>query len=417
VSAGTLIVGASQAGLQVAATMRELGVDTPIRLVGSESRLPYQRPPLSKAFLLGDSSPDTLAFRNLAFFSEREIDLSLSTSICEITFAGGRGLARSSRGEEIPFENLALTTGAAPRRLRVPGADLAGVLYLRDVEDSLALRQAYSLAADVVIVGGGFIGLEAAAVSRQNGMRVTVVEAESGLLPRVAAPVMAEFYQHAHERRGVTFRLGAAIAGILGTGGRVSGVALSDGSILQADLLLVAIGVEPRTELAEQLGAACAGGIVVDRFAQTSIENVVAAGDCAVGPSPTGTGEMIRLESVQNAVDQAKVAGATLARLEHPYTAVPWFWSDQGDIKLHMAGLSAGYDHYVVRGDPETEKFSVLYYRDGKFLAISCVNRAADYLAARGALERGQHLPPGGVADESVPLRQLLADSPAVQPG
>ena len=413
---GTLIVGASQAGLQVAVTMRELGVDTPIRLVGTESHLPYQRPPLSKAFLLGNTSPDLLTLRNLAFFSERGIDLSLSTAIREIRLVGGRGLARSSQGEEIPFDNLALTTGAAPRQLRVPGTDLAGVCYLRDVEDALTLRQAYLRATDVVIVGGGFIGLEAAAVSQQHGMRVTVVEAASSLLSRVAAPVMAEFYQQAHERRGVRFRLGAEVAEIRGTGSKVGWVELSDGSIVKADLVLVAIGVEPRTELAEQLGAACAGGIVVDRLAQTSVANVVAAGDCAVGPNPMGTSEMVRLESVQNAVDQAKAAGATLARLEHPYTAVPWFWSDQGDIKLHMAGLSAGYDDYVVRGDPETEKFSVLYYRDGRFMAISCVNRAPDYIAARGALTRGQHVPPDRVADASIPLGQLLVDSPPSRP-
>lgn len=406
----TLIVGASQAGLQVAVTMRELGVNGPIRLVGAETHLPYQRPPLSKSFLFGDSSQDALALRTPAFLAEQGIDLSLSTPITQVTMADGVGMACSADGQEFTFGNLALTTGAAPRRLEVPGTHLRGVLYLRDIEDALALRDAFSWAERVVVVGGGFIGLEAAAVSRQLSKDVTVVEAAPSLLSRVAAPVMAKFYQRAHEQRGVRVRLDTGVMAIEGAD-RVMSVVLSDGSSLATDLVIVGIGAVPRTELAEQLGASCAGGIVVDEYARTSVPNVVAAGDCAVGPDPMGTGELIRLESVQNAVDQAKVAAATLACREQPYTAVPWFWSDQGDLKLHMAGLSAGFDYYVIRGDPETEKFSILYYRDRRFIAISSVNRAPDYIAARGALMRGQHLPPDLAADASIPLKQLVVST------
>jgi 3-phenylpropionate/trans-cinnamate dioxygenase ferredoxin reductase component len=406
----TLIVGASQAGLQVAVTMRELGVDGPIRLVGAETHLPYQRPPLSKSFLFGDGGQAALALRTPAFFDQQGIDLSLSTPITRVTMADGVGTACSADGQEFTFSNLALTTGAAPRRLEVPGADLHGVLYLRDLEDALALRDAFSWAKRVVVVGGGFIGLEAAAVSRQLNKDVTVVEATPRLLSRVAAPVMAQFYQRAHERRGVHVRLDTGIVAIEGAG-RVTSVELSDGSSLDTDLVLVGIGAVPRTELAEQLGALCAGGIVVDEYARTSVPNVVAAGDCAVGPDPMGTGELIRLESVQNAVDQAKVAAATLAHCEQPYTSVPWFWSDQGDLKLHMAGLHAGFDYYVIRGDPDTEKFSILYYRDSRFIAISSVNRAPDYIAARGALMRGQYVPPDLAVDASIPLKQVVASA------
>ena len=411
--AGTLIVGASQAGLQLAVSLRELGDTAPITLVGEEAHPPYQRPPLSKEFLAGTAEPDSLAFRTPAFYAGADLELVCGERVTSLALGGrgstpGAGVATTDTGRQLPFERLALTVGASPRRLAVPGADLAGVCYLRGLDDAVELRARLAAATRLVVVGGGFIGLEAAAVARGQGKAVTVVEAAERLIPRAVAPVVSEFYRQAHERRGTTVLLSAAVAGFAGDDGRVSAVLLADGTQLPADLVVVGVGVVPRTELAEQIGLACDGGIVVDAHARTSVPGVVAAGDCTVLPHPlTGVGR-VRLESVQNAVDQAKVAAATLSgRLEHT-TYVPWFWSYQGDLKLQIAGLAAGFDDYVVRGEPDTERFSVLYYRDSQLLAVDAVNNPADYLVVRKALTQGATIPRDRAADTSTPLKTLV---------
>jgi 3-phenylpropionate/trans-cinnamate dioxygenase ferredoxin reductase component len=408
-SAGTLIIGASQAGLQLAVTLRELGYDAPVRLVGDEAVGPYQRPPLSKAFLAGDADADSLQLRNAGFYAERKIELICGTRIGRVSMSAGGGTASAGDGREFTFTSLALTTGAEPRRLPVPGADLGRVLYLRDLGDAAALRSLLPTASDIVVIGGGFIGLEAAAVARSYVPRVTVVEALDTLMSRVTAPVIGEFFLHAHGRRGTRFRLGSGVVRLHGTAGDVSGVELADGSVVPADLVLVGIGVIPRTELAEQLGATCRNGIVVNRHARTTVPGVVAAGDCAVGPDPLGaSGGLVRLESVQNAVDQAKAAAASIVGQPQPYQSVPWFWSDQADLKLHMAGLSRPTDEVVLRGDPDAEKFSVLYYRDGRFVAIHSVNRPLDYMAARTALGQRADIPAQLAADPGVPLKSIV---------
>lgn len=413
-SAGTLIAGASQAGLQLAVTLRELGYDAPVRLVGVEAVGPYQRPPLSKAFLAGAADADSLQFRNASFYAERKIELICGTRIERVSMSAKGGTAWSEGGREFTFTSLALTTGAEPRRLPVPGANLGRVLYLRDLDDAAALRSLLTTASNIVVIGGGFIGLEAAAVARSYVSRVTVVEALDRLMARVTDPVIGEFFLRAHGRRGTEFRLGSEVVRLHGTADGVSGVELADGSVIPADLVLVGIGVVPRTELAEQLGARCRDGIVVDRHARTTVPGVVAAGDCTMGPDPLGiSGELVRLESVQNAVDQAKIAAASIAGQLQPYQAVPWFWSDQADLKLHMAGLSRPDDEIVLRGDPDAEKFSVLYYRDGRFVAIHSVNRPADYMAARAALGRGADIPAERAADPGVPLKSIVVAASA----
>ena len=414
---GVLVVGANQAGVQVAVSLRERGYDGPVTLVGAEPHLPYQRPPLSKAFLAGSADLGSLAFRTAAFYEDQGITVLTGVRVGQLALSAdgppGSGTATTDTGRELPFDRVALTVGARPRRLRIPGAELDGVCYLRNAEDALRLRSALGPAQTVVVVGGGFIGLEAAAVARSRGKTVTVVEAADRLVPRAVAPVVSDFYRAAHERRGTAVRLSASVTALEeGPGGRVGAVVLADGTRLPADLVLVGIGVVPRTELAEQIGASCDGGIVVDRYARTSVAAVVAAGDCTVFPHPLTDEGRIRLESVQNAVSQSKVAAATLVGRDEPYTDVPWFWSDQYDLKLQIAGLSAGYDQVIVRGDREGERFAALYYRRGELLACDAVNSPADYLTVRKALSQGATIPAEHAGDSATPLKTLITARP-----
>jgi 3-phenylpropionate/trans-cinnamate dioxygenase ferredoxin reductase subunit len=409
-AAGTLIIGASQAGLQLAVSLRDVGYAEPITLVGAELHVPYQRPPLSKAYLHGAAELEQLWLRAPEFLAGQGITLVTGERVESVhLYAGGPpGTAKTASGRILDFDRLALTVGARPRRLTVPGANLGGVTYLRTADDATVLRELQSDAASVVVIGGGFIGLEAAAVARTQGKAVTVVEAADRLIGRAVAPVVSDFYRDAHLSRGVDIRLGAQVVSLGGKHNRVQAVALSDGSRIPADLVIVGIGIEPRTELARELGLESAGGIVVDRYARTSNPAVVAAGDCTVQPHPlTGEGR-VRLESVQNAISQAKTAAATLAGLRVPNDAVPWFWSDQYDLKLQIAGLSAGHDEYIVRGDIDGEAFSVLYYRDGTLLGVDAVNTPGDYMAVRKALSKGSTISAEAAADSTVALRDLI---------
>jgi 3-phenylpropionate/trans-cinnamate dioxygenase ferredoxin reductase subunit len=412
VKAGTLIVGASQAGLQLAVSLRGRGDTAPITLVGDEPHAPYQRPPLSKEFLTGAAEHVSLALRTPAWYADAGITLISGERVTDLALSPGShpgGAAITATGRQLTFDRLALTVGAGPRRLAVPGADLDGVCYLRDVDDATHLRSRLSGASRVVVVGGGFVGLEAAAAARSQGKAVTVVEAAERLVSRNVAPVVSEFYRQAHERRGTRVLLSAAVTAITGEEGRVRSVVLADGSELPADVVVVGIGVIPRTELAERIGLECDAGIVVDAHARTSAPFVVAAGDCTTRPHPlTGTGR-VRLESVQNAQAQATVAAATLLGSFDDPRSVPWFWSNQGDVRLQIAGLSSGYDTVVVRGVPDSERFSVLYYEDGRLLAVDAVNSPVDYMVVRKALDRGVTISADKAADTATPLKSLLA--------
>ncbi|MFD7994719.1 NAD(P)/FAD-dependent oxidoreductase [Streptomyces mexicanus] len=415
---GTLIVGASQAGLQLAASLRKFGDTEPITLVGEESHPPYQRPPLSKEYLTGEADLESLALRAPSYYADTGIDLVRGERVTEVSLSAsgrpGSGLAGTASGRSFAFDRLALTVGAAPRRLDVPGARLDGICCLRDRDDAVRVRACLASSAHVVVVGGGFIGLEAAAVARGLGKAVTVVEAADRLISRAVAPVVSEFYRQAHLRRGTRVLLSASVVGFDGAAGRVTAVRLADGTVLPADLVLVGVGVLPRTELAEQLGLACDRGVVVDSQARTSDPHVHAAGDCTVQPHPlTGAGT-VRLESVQNAVAQATAAAASMLGRSVETRSVPWFWSSQGDLKLQIAGLSTGYDEVVVRGEPDSERFSVLYYRQGELLAIDAVNSPADYMAVRKALTQGRTVPAGAAADAGTPLKALLTARPGV---
>lgn len=422
----TLIVGACQAGVQIASILRERGDTEPIYLVGEEAHRPYQRPPLSKGWIKGELQPDDVILRSREWFAERDIELITGDRVVTVRRdADGMGTAMTEGGREIAFGRLALTTGAAARRLPLVGTDYHGVHYLRDADQAITLQPA--LAEDrvqnIVVIGGGFIGLETAAVARGLGKNVTVLEAAPRLVGRVVAQETSDFYLAAHRRRGTQVVLDARIARIVGGDaivqgslGSVTGVELEDGTVIPADLVLIGIGVVPRTELALQLGLDVAGGILVDAAARASDGRTVAAGDCTMMPNPypQGVGGRIRLESVNNALEQAKVAAASLLGEDAEYRSVPWFWSDQGDLKLQIAGLSTGYDQVVVRGEPDSEKFAVLYYRAGSLIAADVVNHPAEFLAVKSALTKGGTIPPEVAADVTIPLKSAVVIPEAV---
>ena len=406
--AGTLIIGAGQAGLQLATTLRELGDTRPITVVGGESHPPYQRPPLSKGFLSGKSLHADLALRGDAFYQDNDITLICGEWIESIELhdaAGSAGHARTDRGRTLDFDRLAFTVGGTPRRMSAPGSDLAGIHYLRTLDDAVALRDDLHKAARVVVVGGGFVGLEIAAAATSNGKDVVVLEAQDRLMSRAVAKEMSSFYAEAHGRRGTSIRLGAAVSGFRGSD-RVDGVELTDGEIIDADVVVVGIGLLPHTQLAKSIGLASDQGVIVDEFGSTRIPGIVAAGDCAI--SSHRTHGQIRLESVPNAIAQAKTAALSLLGREPGQPSLPWFWSDQADLKLQMAGLTIGYDQVVLRGDIEGEQFSALYYRDGRLIAVEAVNMPGDYMAARRILEVGGNIPPEAAADTGIALKTHL---------
>lgn len=407
--AGTLIIGAGQAGLQLATSLRELGDTQPITVVGGELHPPYQRPPLSKAFLSGKALQEDLALRGSDFYTDNDITMICGEWIETIELHDAErssGHARTDRGRTLEFDRLAFTVGGAPRRMNVPGADLAGIHYLRTQDDAAALKDDLNRAERVVVVGGGFVGLEIAAAATANGKDVVVLEAQDRLMSRVVAPEMSSFYSSAHARRGTRIRLDATVSGFRGSD-RVSGVELADGELVDADVVVVGIGLIPHTELAKTIGVAGDHGITVDEFGRTRVPGIVAAGDCAI--SAHRTHGQIRLESVPNAIAQAKTAAAALLGREPAAMPVPWFWSDQADLKLQMAGLTMGYDKVVLRGDTEGEQFSALYYREGRFTAIEAVNASRDYMAARRILETGGNIPPEAAGDTAIPLKTYLA--------
>jgi 3-phenylpropionate/trans-cinnamate dioxygenase ferredoxin reductase subunit len=406
---GTLIVGASQAGVQLAASLRELGDTEPIVLLGAEAHPPYQRPPLSKTYLTGDRDPSSLAFRSPDWYRDRAIDLMLGETVTSIDRDAGGGTARTDSGTLIRFDRLALTTGAEPRRLDLAGAEADGVHYLRDTADAERIAADIAVARSIAVIGGGFIGLEVAAGLVAAGASVTVLEAAPRLVGRVVSEETSAFYLDAHRRRGMSIILDARITRIATTRGRAGGVELADGTIVPADVVLIGVGVVPRTALADKLGLNVENGIVVDERAVTSDGVTVAAGDCTIMPTPyvRGTMPTVRLESVHNAVEQAKVAAASLLGVPARYDSVPWFWSDQSDIKLQIAGLSTGYDDIVVRGDAAAESFSVLYYRAGLLIAADSINAPLDHLAVKNALKNGMTVDAARAADDSVPLKRL----------
>lgn len=404
-SAGLVIVGGSYAAVQIAASARQHGYAEPIRIVSEDRDPPYQRPPLSKGFLTGEIAEALLPMRAPKFYADNAISLELQVRV--VALERTRRSILTAQGVRIPYARLALATGAHPRTLPVDGTELDGVHFLRSLADARALKERLALAQTVAVIGGGFIGLEVASICAKLGKRVAVIEAQPRLMSRALPTFLAEWLARLHRRHGVALHLGAGVSALRGERGRMRSVALKDGSAIAADLSIIAIGVAPNQEFARVAGLSCQDGIVVDRLARTSDPDIVAAGDCTRHPS-SYCNALLRLESVQNAVDQARVAGATIAGKETPYDAVPWFWSEQYDAKLQMAGLSAGHDAYAVRGRPEDGKFSVYYLRAGRLIAADSLGRPADHVLARKLAAARAACTPEQAADESFDLKSLI---------
>jgi 3-phenylpropionate/trans-cinnamate dioxygenase ferredoxin reductase component len=401
---GIVVVGGGHGGSQIAASLREKGYDGRLTLVTAESDVPYQRPPLSKAYLK-TLDHELLPLRPESFYEKNHIDLHLGATVTAIDLVG-KTLAVVGGGE-IPFDRLALAPGARPRIPAIDGIDLDGVFYLRDAADARKLRTALHQTASVVVVGGGFIGLEIAATARLLGKSVTILEAADRLMGRVVAPEISHHFLHLHRSWGSDVRLDTPVGKLLGEDGRVIAVETAAGDAVQAEIAVIGIGVVPNVEVAAEAGLAIGNGILVDDFLLTSAPDVVAIGDC-VSFHHWELGRQVRLESVQNAVDQGKTAAATLLGARESYRAVPWFWSDQGDVKLQMVGLSMDATASVVRGNPGDGTFSVFHYKDDRLVAIDSVNRAADHMVGRRMLAAGMNLPAQQAADESIDLKSLL---------
>jgi 3-phenylpropionate/trans-cinnamate dioxygenase ferredoxin reductase component len=373
-----VIVGAGQAAAQLVQSLRQGGYTDAIRMIGDEPYAPYQRPPLSKKFLTERPPAETLYFRPQNFWDTQGVTTEYGVSVVAIDRAARRV---AFEGGHADYGALFLATGTRARAIPLPGADLEGVFSLRKIDDVRALRAPLDAAKRVVIVGGGYIGLEVAAVARGEGREVTVLEAEDRVMKRVTSPVISNFMQDFHRGRGVDIRLGARLAAIEGPG-KVAQVKLADGTMLPADLVLLAVGAKPNDDIAAAAGIACQDGIVVDEHGQTSDPAVYAAGDCTRFPSRR-YGRKLRLECVQNAIDQAKAVAAAILGRPQLYDPVPWFWSDQYELKLQMAGLSDGYDDAQTVGDVAAMRFSVEYRRNGKLIAVDAVNDGRAYMSGR----------------------------------
>ena len=404
------IVGAGQAGFQAAASLRQEGYAGRIVLIGDEPVPPYQRPPLSKSYLARESGLDELWLRPETFYTQHQIDLLAGEIVTEIDRTERQ--LRLASGSALSWDHLILATGARFRPLAVPGAELDGVLPLRTLADADILRERLDQARDVVVVGAGFIGLEFASVAIAHGAAVHIIEVTQHPMGRVVSATISKFFCEAHRRWGAEVSLGAGVTRVLGAGGRVSGVETTDGRHLPADLALICIGVIPNAELAGEAGLAVDNGIVVDEYLATEDAAIFAIGDCANFPTPFAIGR-IRLESVQNAVDQGRCVAANIAGKPAPHDKVPWFWSDQGDLKLQIAGITAGHDAAVLRGDPDSGHFSVFCYRGGRLIGVESVNQAADHVVARRLLAGEPKLKLEQAADLSYDLRAHARSLPA----
>jgi 3-phenylpropionate/trans-cinnamate dioxygenase ferredoxin reductase subunit len=398
-----VIIGAGHAGVQAAASLREEGSDDAIVLLSGEPDLPYQRPPLSKAFLKGAMDLAGLPLRAEQFYREKQIDLRLGVQATHIDLAARR-VELGADGSE-PFDHLILATGARPRPFAIPGADLDGVLGLRNIADAASIRERLGPGRRVVVIGAGFIGLEIAATALAVGGEVTVVEIARPL-GRAVSPPTSDFFLDAHQTFGARFRLGVGVDAIEGANGAAGAVVLTDGERVPADLVIVGVGVLADDRLARAAGLACDNGIVVDALLAASDPAVSAIGDCALFPQHS-VGQMLRLESVQNATDQARAVARRLTGKPAPYAALPWFWSDQGDLKLQIAGLSHGVERWVLRGDPKDRAFAAFGFRGGALAAVETVNRGAEHMAARHIIGGSLPIDPEQATDLAFDLRKL----------
>ena len=400
-----VIVGAGHAGAQAAIQLRQLGFAGAIALIGAEPEPPYERPPLSKEYLAGEKEFERMLTRPATFWAERGIDLVLGTTVTAVD-PESKTLT-SQGGGRFGYGTLIWAAGGEPRRLGCEGGDLAGVHVVRRRADADSIRAELESVECVAVVGGGYIGLETAAVLRKLGKEVVLLEALDRVLARVAGPEISRFYDAEHASHGVDVRLGATVASIVGKDGRVAGVRLQDGALVEAQMVIVGIGVEAAVAPLLAAGADGANGVEVDSYCRTSLPGVYAIGDCAAHENIFAGGLRIRLESVQNAHDQAATAAKSITGAPQPYEAVPWFWSNQYDLRLQTVGLSVGHDSTVVRGRPEERSFSVIYMLQGRVIALDCVNSTRDYVQGRKLVLDKRTIEPARLADTSVPLKDL----------
>ena len=397
-----VVVGAGQAGSSLVSKLRNSGFEGKVTLIGAEPHPPYQRPPLSKKYLLGDMPLDRLYLRPETFYREQNITLRLGLPITKID-PNGRSILLDN--EVISYDHLALTTGSVPRSLPTAiGGALDGVHVVRDLRDVDAMAPRFDAKARVLIVGGGYIGLEAAAVAATKGLEVTLVEMADRILQRVAAPQTSDFFRNLHQSHGVDIREGVGLERIFGDR-TVTGVALTDGSVLDLDFVIAGVGVTPATDLAEQAGLEIDNGIKTNALGQSSDPHIWAAGDCASLPYRGGR---IRLESVQNAIDQAETVAENMLGANRPYQPMPWFWSDQYDVKLQIAGLNNGYDHVVTRPGEKGGAVSFWYYNKASLLAVDAANDPRAYMIGKRLIEAGKSPAIDVIEDPKTDLKALL---------
>lgn len=397
------IIGAGHGAGQAAASLRQLGFEGRVVLVGEELYLPYQRPPLSKKFLAGELDKERTYFKPAGFYEERQVELKLSTRAESIDAAEKTVVL--SNGESLTYEKLLLCLGSQVRRIPVPGAELPGVFYLRTIDDVLGIQQKVRSGNKVVIVGGGYIGLEVASVGIDQGLNVYVLEMESRILQRVTTADMSHYYHELHTGRGVNIHTDTAVTGFSGSG-KVEKVLCGDAGEFDADLVIVGIGIIPNVELAQDAGLECDNGIVVDDHCRTSDPDIYAAGDCTNHPNPL-LQRRLRLESVPNAMEQARVCATNMLGGDKTYASIPWFWSDQYELKLQMVGFSSDGDEHVVRGSVEDNKFAVFYLNNGTVVAADAVNSPKEFMICKKLI--GKKVDPMLLASPDTELKTLLA--------
>ncbi len=408
-SSDVLIVGAGQAAAQAAISLRMANFTGTITMVGAEALPPYERPPLSKDFLAGEKEASRLLLRPEEFWKTKDVTLHLGTRVVAVNPEART--VTTDAGEHLGYGDLIWAAGGSPRPLPLPGADSHNVHMIRTIADVDALRADLEGGGPVVIIGGGYIGLEAAAVLIKLGHKVTLLEALPRVLARVAGEPVSRFYEEEHRAHGVDLRLSATIDGLETEGGRVTAVRLAGGELLPAAAVIVGIGLVPSVEPLIAAGASGSNGVDVDAYCQTTLPHIYAIGDCAAHDNGFAEGAHIRLESVQNAVDQAKTAVASILGAPQPYTATPWFWSNQYDLRLQTVGLSTGHDATVLRGEPTARSFSLIYLKGGRVIALDCISAAKDFIQGRALVEKGAVIDPARLADAGTPLKELLAAS------
>jgi 3-phenylpropionate/trans-cinnamate dioxygenase ferredoxin reductase subunit len=401
----TVVLGAGLAGFQVAAALREQHYAGRVVLIGDESHAPYHRPPLSKGYLLGNADDTVVAMRPAAYYLDKQIELVLGTRAIAVDRTHRK--VALDNGEVIDYTHLVLAVGARNRPLQLPGTDLARVFYLRRLDEARALRAALESAKRALVIGAGFIGLEFAAAAVKLGVEVTVLEVARRPMSRALSAPMADLFVREHSRSGMRFAFNTQVKRLVGKAGKVAAVETVAGETLPADIIVIGIGVIPNVELATTCNLDVRNGILVDGSLSTSDPHISAVGDCAAHPNPYSTHETVRLESVQNATDQARCVAARIVGKALPYCAIPWFWSDQGSLKLQIAGLTTGCDETAIRGDPAGTHCAVFCFRNGRLLGVETVNRPTDHMVARRLLGNRSPISPSQAADESVDLKRL----------